>query len=229
MGAFYHKAFKMTNQIAIIDPYIKGPAVNCFNSLVDNLKFQATYHMPSAMGMESILMGAPKTKAYIVLGSASHVHENLPWQKPLADFLVSELKAGKPVLGCCFGHQLVCHAFGAKVEFHSPEEAKHMGTRSMTITEDFWNFKKGEIFNLGVTHKQVVRDLPACLKEVGRGLENDIVIHATLPFMGTQAHPEASNYFCTTDITNLQAPEISSIQKDGTALIRRFFSHFNLI
>jgi GMP synthase-like glutamine amidotransferase len=219
----------MTNQIAVIDPYIKGPAVNCFNSLVELLGVPASYHMPSMMGMESILNGSFKASAYIVLGSASHVHENLPWQKPLADFLVSELKANKPVMGCCFGHQLVCHALGAKVEFHSEDEAKHMGSRRITISEDFWNFKKDESFLLGVTHKQVVRDLPKGLREVGRGLENDLVIHETLPFMGTQAHPEASGYFCTSDITNLQATEISNIQKDGGALIRRFFAQFKII
>lgn len=219
----------MTKQIAIIDPYIKGPALNCFNSLVDLLGISATYHTPSAMGMESLLNASHKAQAYIVLGSASHVHENLPWQKPLADFLVQELKTNKPVLGCCFGHQLVCHALGAKVEFHSPEEAKHMGSRRVIVTEDFWNFKKGESFLLGVTHKQVVRDLPNGLKQVGLGLENDLVIHETLPFMGTQAHPEASGYFCTTDITNLQAAEISNIQTDGSDLIRRFFAHFKLI
>lgn len=219
----------MTNQIAIIDPYVKGPAVNCFNSLVNLLGVPATYHMPGAMGLESILSEAKNASAFIVLGSASHVHENLPWQRPLADFLVQQLKQNRPVLGCCFGHQLVCHALGAKVEFHSEDEAKHMGSRKITITEDFWNFKKGESFVLGVTHKQVVRALPAGLKQVGVGLANDIVIHQTLPFMGTQAHPEASAYFCTTDITNLQDPEISAIQKDGGALIKRFFAQFQII
>lgn len=219
----------MTNQIAIIDPYVKGPAVNCFNSLVNLLGVPATYHMPGAMGLESILSEAKNAQAFIVLGSASHVHENLPWQKPLADFLVEQLKQNKPVLGCCFGHQLVCHALGAKVEYHSEDESKHMGLRKINITENFWNFKKGESFDLGVTHKQVVRDLPKGLKAVGLGLPNDIVIHETLPFMGTQAHPEASAFFCTTDITNLQDREISSIQKDGGALIRRFFAQFKII
>ncbi len=150
----------MTNQIAIVDPFVKGPAVNCFNSLVNLLGVKATYHMPGPFGVESLHKEAPKTKAYIVLGSASHVHENLPWHAPLAEFLVNELKNNKPVLGCCFGHQIVCHALGAKVEFYKADEEKQMGTRSITITDDFWNFKKNETFNLGVTHRQVVRHLP---------------------------------------------------------------------
>ena len=219
----------MTTQIAIIDPFVKGPAVNCFNNLVNLLGVKATYHMPSINGVESLALEVSKSKAYIVLGSASHIHENLPWHRPLADFLVQELNKNKPVLGCCFGHQLMCHALGAKIEYNMQDESKQMGSRKISITQDFWNFKKGESFQLAVSHKQVVRDLPNCLKSVGHGLENDIVIHESLPFMGTQAHPEASDFFCTTDITNLNSIEIRHTQKDGGRLIQRFFQQFKLI
>lgn len=229
MRLFYHRALKMTNQIAIIDPFVNGPAVNCFNSLVNVLGVKATYHMPGPYGIDSLLKEVSRSQAYIVLGSASHVHEELPWHKPLADFLLQELKNKKPILGCCFGHQIMCHALGGTVEYHVPDETKQMGTRNISITDDFWNFKKGESFLLGVTHKQVVRNLPKGLKAVGLGLENDIVIHEYLPFMGTQAHPEASDYFCTTDITNLNSPEIGALQTDGARLIQRFFQHFKLI
>lgn len=219
----------MTKQIAIIDPFVKGPAVHCFNRLVNLLGIKSTYHMPGSMGMEGLLKESNRTDAYIVLGSASHVHENLPWHKPLADFLVSELKQNKPILGCCFGHQLICHALGADVEFYLPDESKQMGTRTVTISEDFWNFNQGESFTLGVTHRQVVRNLPNDLREVGHGLENDIVIHRQLPFMGTQAHPEASDYFCRTDIQDLNQKEITALQEGGGQLIKRFFQHFKLI
>jgi GMP synthase-like glutamine amidotransferase len=219
----------MTNQIAIIDPFVNGPAVNCFNSLVNLLGVKATYHMPGPYGIDSLLLEAARSKAYIVLGSASHIHQGLPWHKPLADFLLQELKKNRPVLGCCFGHQLMCHALGANVEYHVKDETKQMGMRNISITEDFWNFKKGESFVLGVTHKQVVRNLPSGLKSVGHGLENDIVIHESLPFMGTQAHPEASDYFCTTDITNLNSLEIDGLKKDGGRFIQKFFQHYKVI
>jgi len=219
----------MTIQIAIVDPFVRLPAINCFNSLVNLLDLKATYHVPGALGVQSLVKEAPLTRAYIVLGSASHVHENLPWHRPLAEFLVSELKNNKPVLGCCFGHQLLCHAFGAEVLFHSSDEAKQTGLRQVTITEDSWNFKKDETFWLGVTHRQVVKNLPPALREIGRGLENDLVIHKTLPFLGTQAHPEASDHFCMSDIANLNEAQVSAIRGGGSALIQRFFKHFKLI
>jgi GMP synthase-like glutamine amidotransferase len=219
----------MTKQIAIIDPYVKSPAIHCFNRLIYLLGLKSTYHTPSNFGVESLMREASKSQAYIVLGSASHIHENLPWHRPLGQFLLEELNHDKPVLGCCFGHQLVCHILGAKVDFYQRDETKQSGTRTITVTEDFWNFKKGESYHLGVSHRQIVKNLPKGLKAVGLGLENDIVIHETLPFMGTQAHPEASTHFCDMDIQNLTPSEINSLQQDGGRLILQFFQYFNLI
>ena len=219
----------MTKQIAIIDPYVKSPAIHCFNRLINLLGLKSTYHTPSTFGVESLLREASKSQAYIVLGSASHIHENLPWHRHLGQFLFEELNQNKPVLGCCFGHQLVCHILGAKVDFYQKDETKQTGTRIITVTEDFWNFKKGESYYLGVSHRQIVKNLPKGLKAVGLGLENDIVIHETLPFMGTQAHPEASTHFCDMDIQNLTHSEINSLQQDGGRLILQFFQYFNLI
>ncbi len=219
----------MTKQIAIIDPYVVSPAVPCFNRLVELLGLPCTYHTPSQSGLKSLLEETNKASAYIILGSASHVHEKLPWHFPLANFMVDELKKGKPVLGCCFGHQLLCHAFGAEVNYFSESEIKITGLRKMRMTQSFGELASGEELNLGVTHKQVVRNLPIDLLSIGEGLENDIIIHKDLPFMGTQGHPECSHSFCLTDIQNLTDDEIQLVQKDGAKLIKAFFKKFGLL
>lgn len=219
----------MTMQIAVIDPYLKSPSINCFNGLVDLLQKPLSYSQPSQFGIEAMVARRHKTHAYIVLGSASHVHENLPWHKPMAEFLLGELKSNKPILGCCFGHQIIAHAFGSKVEYFKDADTKLQGARNITIDQDFWNFKKGESFNLAVTHKQVVKTLGPGLKAVGAGLANDIIIHETLPFMGTQAHPEASAHFIGHDIENMSESDKLRVKEDGEKFIFRFFKHFNLI
>ena len=219
----------MTKQIAIIDPYVKSPAIPCFNRIVDLLNLPCTYHTPSQSGLESLLRVKDSTCSYIVLGSASHIHEQLPWHMPLAEFLVQELQLYKPVLGCCFGHQLLCHIFGAEVKYFSDSEQKITGVRKIVITDKIGFINPGEELNLGVTHKQVVRNLPAELVCIGQGLPNDIVVHKSLPFMGTQAHPESSRHFCQTDIQNLSLDEIDLIQRDGSRLIKAFFNHFGII
>lgn len=218
----------MTKQIAIIDPYIRTPVVSCFNRLVDIIGAPSTYHMPHLMGLETLQKEKENTSAYIILGSASNVEDNLPWHAPLASFIAEELKNGKPVLGCCFGHQLMCHYFGSSVDFYHENQDKLLGARKITITKDFWNIKQGEVFHFPVTHRQFVKSLGPDLISVGEGLPNDIVIHKSLPFIGTQGHPEASDYFCEVDIQVLSPDDKSLGQKDGEHLIRRFVQYYQL-
>ncbi|MCL7417521.1 MAG: type 1 glutamine amidotransferase [Halalkalicoccus sp.] len=53
--------------------------------------------------------------AVIVSGSRASVYWNEPWIESLIDWVTGALDDGVPVLGVCFGHQLVVHALGGEV------------------------------------------------------------------------------------------------------------------
>jgi GMP synthase-like glutamine amidotransferase len=52
--------------------------------------------------------------AYIVTGSAAGVYDPLPWIAPLSEFLRTA-KGQVPLVGVCFGHQIMAQAFGGQV------------------------------------------------------------------------------------------------------------------
>jgi len=70
-------------------------------------------HANVFLGEEPPTAGA--YSAVIVTGSASMVSHREDWSERTADWLASAVRAGMPVLGVCFGHQLLAHALGGVV------------------------------------------------------------------------------------------------------------------
>lgn len=52
---------------------------------------------------------------WLVMGSKHGVYEDLPWMRTLKDFLRGAIAADVPVVGICFGHQILAEAMGGKV------------------------------------------------------------------------------------------------------------------
>ncbi|MEO0912309.1 MAG: type 1 glutamine amidotransferase [Pseudomonadota bacterium] len=53
---------------------------------------------------------------WIVTGSRHGAYDDLPWIAPLKEFLRAAVAARVPVIGVCFGHQVLAEALGGRVE-----------------------------------------------------------------------------------------------------------------
>jgi len=52
--------------------------------------------------------------AWLVTGSRHGVYDDLPWIEPLKAFLRAARVARRPIVGICFGHQILAEALGGK-------------------------------------------------------------------------------------------------------------------
>ncbi len=141
-------------------------------------------------------MPLPKTRqlgGVIITGSHSMVTDREVWSVTLGQWLRTLKDPGIPVLGICYGHQLLGQAFGGEVGYH-PDGAE-MGTVGISLTEKGWsdpllNCLPAE-FCGHVAHSQTVLKLPPNAVLLAR---NEYEHHQAFSLYGhiwgVQFHPE---------------------------------------
>ena len=127
----------------------------------------------------------------ILSGGPLNVYENDKFK-----FDRKILKLGLPVLGICFGHQILSKELGGKV---TKSKHREFGLATITkvsnsiLTKNFFN--KANINNVWMSHADQVSKMPKGFKVVASTKNSKLTIieNSTDNFYGVQFHPEVTH------------------------------------
>lgn len=97
---------------------------------------------------------------WLVTGSRHGVYDGLPWIEPLEAFLRDCVAARVPVVGICFGHQILAEALGGRAV--KSERGWGLGVQDYEIvTRPSWLVHLPDRFAVRALHQDQVVALPA--------------------------------------------------------------------
>ncbi len=140
----------------------------------------------------------------IITGSHDNVTDKKAWMENLAGWIRQIAHQNIPILGICFGHQLLAHAFGGEINFNP--RGIEIGTVTIQLNTNTGNdllFNNlQEEFPGHVSHKQSIIELPDNVTVLGSSnIEpSQAVCFKKDLIWGLQFHPEFN-----ADITRLYA------------------------
>ena len=124
--------------------------------------------------------GPLAAEGWLITGSRHGAYDDLPWIPRLEALIRAIHASGRPLVGICFGHQIVAQALGGRVEKFAGGWA--VGPEAYRI--------EGQNYLLPAWHQDQVVEVPEGARVIG---ESDFCRNAALLYDGiltVQPHPE---------------------------------------
>jgi GMP synthase-like glutamine amidotransferase len=192
--------------------------------VIDMLRTLFAAHAPDA-GLELVAVdvvggerpGSPdRFDAWLCPGSRHSVFDPREWLADLEAFVRDVHAATVPFVGVCFGHQLLAHALGGRVERAATGWGAGIGTIAVDGTAPWMDVPAAKLA-LHFMHQDQVVELPPGGEVLGHADHCPVALLSVGPAaMGVQAHPEFTPAY--TDA--LLADRVARIGDDEVAVAR---------
>ncbi len=175
---------------------VYGPYGRLLEQLIDSADPHFSYRNYAVI--DGVLPSRPdECDGWLITGSRHGVYERLSWMAPLEEFLRQVVAVPVPVVGICFGHQILATALGGRVE----KSTKGWGVGPTTYElarHKPWMVGSplSDTFTINAMHQDQVVELPPDAEVFASS--------AFCPYAGLsyhdraisfQAHPEFNNEF----------------------------------
>jgi GMP synthase (glutamine-hydrolysing) len=207
---------------------------NTFSNVAKNYG-DAEHWIQAAMGHTSgaVLVVDPRRESdlpalediagAVISGSRAMVTERSEWGEALRTWVRKLFAHDVPMLGICYGHQLIADALGGEVDYHP--RGVEVGTVTVSRTEDALD---DELFHdlpphfpVQAIHWQSVRLLPrGAILLAGNSFDAHHAFRMGKRTWGVQFHPEFSSNIMYEYICHL-GPELITEGKDVEVLLNR--------
>jgi len=164
-----------------------------------------------------ILPAAEECKGVVIAGSHAMVSQNLSWSVAIEQWVPALIHSGMPILGICYGHQLLAKAMGGIVDYHA--RGIEIGTAKIELVEEDKSdmLFKGlpKTFTAHVCHSQTVIQLPDNAVRIAKNFfEPNHAFRIGQSAWGVQFHPEYDIRIMTAYVENMR----TTIKESGLIL-----------
>ncbi len=170
-----------------------GSFPEMFERLIGAEDKSITFDVASAINGEAL--PDPRTlQAILITGSSAGVYDKLDWIAPLEDFVRTAYASRIPMIGVCFGHQVMAQALGGIVR--KSEKGWGIGRHVYDIAPGN-GVIDGERIAIAASHQDQVIEPPAGARTI---LSSPFTEHAGLLYsngsaFSVQPHPEFDTNF----------------------------------
>ena len=147
-------------------------------------------HLLDCTAVDASLPDAAGVDGVFVTGSSSSVHAREPWSVRAGAWLAEAHAAGVPILGVCYGHQLLADALGGRAGPNP--NGREIGLCEIEIAiEDPLFEGLSRVFSALETHTDAVLELPPGATVLAHNARTTVQAMAIGPTTRTvQFHPE---------------------------------------
>ncbi len=136
----------------------------------------------------AVLPEPEELSGVIVTGSAAHLTDHEPWMLKGLDWLRELTRAGTPILGICFGHQMLGEALGGRVD-RNPR-GREIGSVQVRVSAPHPLLPDAQLL-ANMTHLDSIVELPVGARVLATSeLEPFAAVQFAPKAVGVQFHPE---------------------------------------